>query len=83
MTGPKKLAPIIWWYLWPHEVRYHLVSDKNPTGDITNSGLEMAAEVIGWLVLEAYVPLKWEHAGVCSNNMHMVSWAIHWASRRS
>ena len=81
MPGTKELAPIIWRYQWPQEGRDRLVSDKNPTGDITNSDLEMAAEVLSWLVLEACVPLKWEHAGVCSNIMSTISWAAHWASR--
>ena len=83
VPGTKELALIVWRYKWPQEVRDRLVSERNPTGDITNSDLEMAAEVLGWLVLEACVPLKHEHVGVCSDNMPTVSWATRWASRRS
>ena len=49
------MAPIVWRVPWPPEIRARLVTFNNPTGDITNSDLEMAAEVLGWLVLEAVV----------------------------
>ncbi|KAL7525140.1 hypothetical protein ACHAWF_001227, partial [Thalassiosira exigua] len=31
------LAPIVWRFPWPPEVRARLVTDRNPDGDITNS----------------------------------------------
>ena len=83
LPGTRALAPIVWRYQWPEEVRARLVTQQNPTGDITNSDLEMAAEVLGWLVLEACVPLKWAHVGVCSDNMPTVAWATRWASKSS
>ena len=46
---------------------------ENPKGTITNSDLEMAAELLGWLVLEGTVPLRHKHAGLCSDNPATVS----------
>ncbi|KAL7533742.1 hypothetical protein ACHAWF_007944 [Thalassiosira exigua] len=78
------LAPIVWRFPWPPEVKARLVTEDNPDGDITNSDLEMAAEVLGWLVLEACVPnLRWKHVGVWSDNTPTVAWTTRWASKRS
>ena len=82
IPGTKSLAPIIWRIKWPDEVRRRIVTLAKPTGDITNSDLEMAAEVLGWLVLEEVVPTRWIHAGVCSENSATVSWKTRGASRR-
>ena len=60
---------------WPQKVRDRLVLDRNPTGDITNSNLDVAVEVLSWLVLEPCVPLTHEHICICSNNMPTFSWA--------
>ena len=50
---------------------------ENPKGTITNSDLEMAAELLGWLVLEGTVPLRHKHVGLCSDNPATVSWQMH------
>ena len=55
ISGNKLLAPIVWRVEWPQEIRDRLVTFDNPGGDITNSDLEMAAELLGWLVLEGLV----------------------------
>ena len=60
-----------------------LVTADNPVGDITISDLEMAAEVLGFLVLEACTPLRWKHVGVCSDNTATVAWQRRGASKRS
>jgi len=83
LPGTRALAQIVWRYQWPEEVRARLAIQQNPTGDITNSDLEMAAKVLGWLVLEACVPLKWAHVGVCSDIMSTVAWATQWDSKSS
>ena len=41
--------------LWSKRHGVHCMASAMPTGDITNSDLEMAAEVLGWLVLEAVI----------------------------
>ena len=64
IPGIKSLAPIVWRIKWPDEVRRRLVTFTTPTGNIANLDLEMAAEVLGWLLLEGVVPTRWIHAGV-------------------
>ena len=73
----------MWRVEWPTEVVARLVTASNPEGDITNSDLEMAAEVLGWLVLEAVTETKWAHVGVCSDNSATVAWQRRGASKRS
>ena len=73
----------MWRVKWPQKVKDALVTWENPGGKITNSDLEMAAELLGWLVLEANVPLRHEHVGLCSDNFATVSWQMRGASRRS
>ncbi len=36
IPGNKKLAPIVWRFRWPEEVRKQLITEQNPNGDITN-----------------------------------------------
>ena len=73
LPGAKPMPPVVWRVEWPQEVKDALVTWNNPTGTITNSDLEMAAELLGWLVLEANVPLRHEHVGLCSDNSATVS----------
>ena len=77
------LAPIVWSIKCPDKVKHRLVTFANPTGNMTNSDLEMAAEVLGWLILEGVVPTRFIHAGVCSDKYATVSWKTRGASRRS
>ncbi|KAL7549473.1 hypothetical protein ACHAWF_016306 [Thalassiosira exigua] len=42
----------------------------------------MAAEVLGWIVLEANAPTRHIHVGVCSDNWASVSWQERGASKR-
>ena len=83
VPGTKALAPIVWRVQWPKEVLNRLVTEDNPDGDITNSDLEMADEVLGFLVLKANVPLRWEHVGVCSDNSATVAWQGRGVSKQS
>ena len=83
LPGTESIAPIVWRYQWPPNIVAELITEDNPGGTITNSDLEMAAEVLGWLVLEGCVPLRWKHVGVCSDNSPTVAWATRWASRKS
>ena len=43
----------------------------------------MAAELLGWIVLEASVDTRHAHVGVCSDNSATVSWQMRGASKRS
>ena len=49
-TDVPSTAPIVWRYQWPQDIIDSLVTDKNPSGTITNSDLELAG---GLLHLEA------------------------------
>ncbi|KAL7544964.1 hypothetical protein ACHAWF_008332 [Thalassiosira exigua] len=73
VPGGRALTPIVWRLRWPQEVVPRLVTPTNPERDITNSDLEMAAESLGWLVLEANVPLYHAHNG------HKGACVHHWA----
>ena len=59
---------IVWRGKFPPEVATRLITEDNPADDITNSDLEMVAEVLGWLVLEANVCTIFTHVVVCSDN---------------
>jgi hypothetical protein len=83
LSGTKPLAPTVWRVKWPKEVTDQLITEDNPTGTITNSDLEMAAELLGWLVLEALKRLRHEHVGLCSDNSPTVAWQMRGASKRS
>ena len=83
VSGTKEMAPIVWRVEWPQDIRDRLVTFANPNGDITNSDLEMAAEVLGWLVLEAVVPTRHVHVGACSDNSPTVAWQMRGASKQS
>ena len=67
---------MVWRLQWPQEIKDALLTWENPKGTITNSDLEMAAELLGWLVLEGNVSLKHEHVGLCSDNSATVSWQM-------
>ncbi len=83
LPAAKSMAPVVWRVEWPQEIKDRLVTPDNPDRDITNSDLEMGAEVLGWLALEARVPTKHEHVGVCSDNSPTVAWQTRGASKRS
>ena len=68
------MAPIVWRVPWSDEVRERLVTFENPTGDITNSDLDMAVELLSWLVLEAIVSTRYTHVGECSDNFATIAW---------
>jgi len=63
LPGTKPIAPVVWRLEWPLTVHKRLVTFDKPTGTITNSDLELAAEILGWLVLEAIIDTQWTHVG--------------------
>ena len=50
--GDKKMQQTVFHFSFPPEILSKVISDKNPTGRLINSDLEMAAIVLGWLFLE-------------------------------
>ena len=43
---------IVWQYEWPQDIKNRLITDQNPSGDITINDLELAGVVMNFLVLE-------------------------------
>jgi hypothetical protein len=50
-NGSSNIKPTVWRIQFPEYVIANLISDKNPTGTLTNSDLEMAGLLCQWLVL--------------------------------
>ena len=83
LPGRKHLAPTVWQVQWPNHVKERLVLFDNPNDDLTNCDLEMAAELLGGLVLKGLVATCWTYMGVCSNNSVTVVWQRRGASKWS
>jgi hypothetical protein len=81
--GQQKLAPIVWRIQWPKDITVALVSDKNPTGTITNSDLEMAGVLLHEVVLETHLgnAIKAAHLVIGCDNSPAVSWTTRMATR--
>jgi len=72
--GNRQLPPIVWRIRFPNEIQRQLVSQKNPTGSITNSDLEMAGLLMHWLVLENIANLQHAHVASGCDNTPTVAW---------
>lgn len=83
LSGARGLPPIVWRLEWPQDIRDRLVSFANPTGDISNSDLEMAGLLAHYLVLEHLVDLQFTHVAAWSDNTPTVSWANKLSSSKS
>jgi hypothetical protein len=82
--GKEPLQPTVFRLPFPDDVTANAVSDKNKEGQITNSDLEMAAILLGWLTLEGIVPsLRDKHIGIYSENTPSFAWTTKMASKRS
>ena len=64
LPGERHLKPTVLRVEWPQEIHNHLVTDKNPDGDIANSDLEMLGALLGWTVLEAITCVRLTHMGM-------------------
>ena len=40
------MSPTVWRVAFPHDIKSEVITDDNPTGLLTNSDLELAAEVM-------------------------------------
>ena len=83
LSGTEKLQPTVWRLEFPEEIRRRVISFDNPTGDITNSDLEMAGLLVEFIVLEYLVPLEGQHAAAWCDNTPTVSWATKLSSSKS
>ena len=63
------MAPVVWRIECPQEVKDHFVMVENPNGDISILELELAAVLLGWIMIKDLVDTKWKYLGVlCDNN---------------
>ena len=80
----KGASPTVFRLEWPEDIRQDIVSERNPSGSITNSDLEMAGLLLLWLVMEAVCPsLDGAHVALFSDNSPTVHWVERLASRHS
>ena len=76
------MPPCIWRTPFPEDIATSVVSQERPHGQITNSDLELAAEVLAIGTLLAKAPVtKWEPIGTLCDNTPTVSWVDKMASK--
>ena len=75
-TENNPLEPILWRARFPKEITSRLVSWDNPTGDVTNSDLELAGLVAHCDVLVQELDCRGRTAVPLGDNTPMVSWAL-------
>jgi hypothetical protein len=66
--------PTLWSIRWPRRVSARLVSSSNPTGDITNSKLELAASITHADVLTQVFDIRSHTTHQLPDNSAMVAW---------
>jgi hypothetical protein len=76
------MPPVVWQAAFPHDIASEVVSDGNPEGRLTNSNLELAAEVMAVGIALVLAP-KVKHVllGTLFDNTPTVSWIEKMASK--
>lgn len=83
-SGNKDIAPIVWQFEWPDEIKKELITADNPSGTITINDLELAGMLLGWLILElSPAELRYAHVGTFCDNTSAVSWATKGQTSKS
>ena len=76
LSGNKTLAATVWRIEWPEEIK-RLLDNKV----ITINDLEMAGNLLGWLVLEGMgIDIKHCHVAILNDNKAAISWILRWAA---
>jgi hypothetical protein len=76
------MPPTVWQAAFPQDITSEVVSDDNPAGRLTNSDLELAAEVMVVGIALAVAPkVKHVPLGTLCNNTPTVSWIDKMASK--
>ena len=76
------MPPFVWRTTFPPDIESEVVSDDNPDGRLTNSDLELAAEVLAVGVVLATAPeVKHIPLGTLCDNTPTVSWIDKMASK--
>ena len=76
------MPPVVWRLAFPLDITQDVVSLSNPNGSITNSDLELAAEVpaVGVLLAKALL-IKHQPIGTLCHNSPTISWIEKFASK--
>jgi len=76
------MSPTVWRVGFPQDITSEVVSDDNPNGRLTNSDLELAAEVMAVAVALSVAPkVKHVPLGTLCDNTPTVSWIEKMASK--
>jgi hypothetical protein len=76
------MPPCVWRLPFPADIATDVVSFERPDGKVSNSDLELAAEVLAIGTLLAKAPFtKWEPIGTLCDNTPTVSWIERMASK--
>ena len=75
MRGIKDLEPIVWRQEWIPEVKLSLITQKNPKFTLSISDLDIAALLLGWILIEGVeVPLRCRHVAMYSYKTPTSAW---------
>ena len=76
------MPPLVWREIFPPDITSNVVTDVNPDGGITNSDLELAAEVLAiGVILEQAPNITHAPLGTLCDNTPTVSWVDKMASK--
>jgi hypothetical protein len=76
------MSPTVWRVAFPHDIKSEVITDNNPTGLLTNSDLELAAEVMAvGVALNVARTIKHVPLGTLCDNTPTVSWIKKMASK--
>ena len=76
------MQPVVWREAFPSDISSEVISDDNPSGRLTNSDLELAAEVLAIGVALSSAPtVKHAPLGTLCDNTPTVSWIDRMASK--
>jgi hypothetical protein len=71
-------TPFAWQHQWPSTISHHLLSDTNPSGNLTNSNLELATLIIGHSVqLHNTMPRDYAITCIATNNTPTQAWVYN------
>ena len=73
-AGDNNIEPILWRHPFPQWVWYQLSSFQNPSGNITNSNLELAASIAQNDILAQFADVTDQTVHNCYNNIAAVYW---------
>ncbi len=77
-----EVPPSVWREEFSHDIAADVISDDNPAGGITNSDLELAAEVLAiGVILESAPTIKHAPLGTLCDNTPTVSWVEKMATK--